>query len=329
MPPRSFSQKVPQLRMAVQLAFLSYTLWTGWQFYHFFLWTKDAGPYVARPPAVESFLPIGALLSLKRLILTAEFDQAHPAGLTIFLAALCLGLMARKGFCGWICPVGAISNLVEQLSAKTKMLFRLPGWLNSPLLGLKYLLLAFFCYAIFWRMPLQAVKGFMSSPYYLTADGRMLLFFLEPSRLALIITLAIIAISLIVRNFWCRFLCPYGALLGIAAWFGPFSLQRDKETCSHCQKCSQSCPAEIPIHNKDSLRSPECVGCLECTAVCPVQGCLRLSTFNKTTPLWLLPLMVFLLYFAFYLWAKLSGHWHGVLGDHVLKNIYQNFLHAP
>lgn len=323
----SLRQKLPHLRLTIQLAFLSYTLWMGWKFYHFFLWTKDAGPYAARHPAVEGFLPIGALLSSKRLFLSGEFDPLHPAGLTIFLAALCLGLLARKGFCGWICPVGAVSNLAEQLSNKLKILFTLPGWINTPLLGLKYFALAFFGYAIILFMPLDAVKNFMGSPYYVTADGRMLLFFLEPSRLALIITLTIIFLSFIVRNFWCRYLCPYGALLGLLALIGPFALKRDKESCTNCQKCSQSCPAEIVVHTKDSLRSPECIGCLECTAACPVEGCLRLTACNKTTPLWLLPVIILALYFAFYIWAELTGHWHGRLDADSLKNIFMAILH--
>ncbi len=328
MPTTSFRQHLPRLRLAVQLSFLTFTLWMGWQFYLFYQWTRDLGAYTPRPPAVEAFLPLGALVALKRFVLTGYFDQAHPAGLTILLAALTLGILARKGFCGWICPVGVVSNLAEQLSTRLQILRPLPRWLELPLLGLKYLLLAFFGYLILWRMPLAAVKGFMASPYYLSADGRMLLFFLEPTTLALTITLAIILTSFIVRNFWCRFLCPYGALLGLLASMGPFVVKRDEGLCSQCQQCSRSCPAEIQIHNKVAVRSPECLGCLECTAVCP-EHCLQVKACNKKTPSWLLPLVISALYGSIYLWARLSGHWQGNLSAEALKTIYQNFLHTP
>lgn len=325
----SFRHHLPRLRLAVQLAFLTFTLWMGWQFYLFYQWTRDLAPYTPRPPAVEGFLPLGALVALKRLVLTGDYDLVHPAGLTILLAALTLGLLARKGFCGWICPVGATSNLAERFSKRLKINCTLPRWLTLPLLSLKYLLLAFFSYLIIWQMPLAAVKEFMASPYSLTADGRMLLFFLQPTTLALSITLTIIAVSFIARNFWCRFLCPYGALLGLLAWPGPFALQRNKETCSHCRKCSQACPAEIQVHTKSTVRSPECLGCLECTAACPVEGCLRLTVANKRTPLWVLPLSVLALFFAFYAWARLTGHWQGELDHQFLKNMYQMVLHQP
>ncbi len=329
MPTTSFRQQIPRLRLAIQLSFLTFTLWMGWQFYLFYQWTRDLAPYTPRPAAVEGFLPIGALVSLKRLVLTGYFDQAHPAGLTIFLAALTLGLLARKGFCGWICPVGTVSNLVEQLSTRLKILVTLPGWLNLPLLSLKYLLLAFFGYLIIWNMPLEAIKGFMASPYYLSADGRMLLFFLEPGPLTLTITLAIILISLIVRNFWCRFLCPYGALLGLLAYIGPVAIKRDEGLCSQCQQCSRICPADIPVHGKVAIRNPECLGCLECTAICPEQECPQVTACNKPMAMWMLPLAIIVIYGSIYLWAQLTGHWQGNLSDGALKMIYQKFLHAP
>lgn len=329
LPSLAHRRQLPRLRLAVQLAFLAFTLWMGWRFFLFYQWTRDQAPYTPRPPAVEGFLPIGALVSLKRLLLSGEFDMVHPAGLTILLAALCIGLLARKGFCGWICPVGTVANLAERFSKRLRILLTLPTWLRLPLTGVKYVLLAFFAYLIFWGMSLPAVIGFMESPYYLTADGRMLLFFLEPSALALTITMVIIAASVVLRNFWCRFLCPYGALLGLLAWVGPFAIRRDSATCIACRQCSASCPADIAVHTRQSLRSPECIGCLECTAACPVEGCLTLTTAGKTSPLWLLPLLTLALFFAFYLWARLSGHWQGSISDEALKMFYQMVLHTP
>ncbi|MCA1764708.1 MAG: 4Fe-4S binding protein, partial [Desulfobulbaceae bacterium] len=104
------------LRLAVQAAFALFCLYCGYLFYLFYRWAMGASEsYVARPPSVEAFLPIGALVSLKRLVLTGVYDPIHPAGLTIFIAALLIGFLFRKGLCGWICPVGFTSNLVEKL----------------------------------------------------------------------------------------------------------------------------------------------------------------------------------------------------------------------
>jgi len=104
------------LRTLVQSGFAAFCLFAGYQFYHFYLWAMgESEVYVPRPPSVEGFLPISALLGLKRLMLTGRYDEIHPAGLTIFLSALIIALLLRKGFCGWICPVGFCPNLIEKL----------------------------------------------------------------------------------------------------------------------------------------------------------------------------------------------------------------------
>ena len=146
MKPSLTSKYITRLHLTSQSVFALFCLVVGWQFYQFYLWATSASGRVApmRPPAVEAFLPLGALVSLKRLVLSGEYDAIHPAGLSIFLAALFLGLFLRKGFCGWICPVGFASNLAEKIGRKMRILVTIPTWLDLPLLSLKYLLLAVF-----------------------------------------------------------------------------------------------------------------------------------------------------------------------------------------
>ena len=131
-----------------------------------------------RPPGVEAFLPIAALLSLRHLFLTGEVHSVHPAGLVILVLVLLLGLLAKKAFCSWVCPVGTAS---EALAALSQRLFRrkiaLPRLLDLPLRSLKYLLLAFFVWAVFFQMGPAAVADFLDSPYNRVADVKMLYFF--------------------------------------------------------------------------------------------------------------------------------------------------------
>ena len=68
-----------------------------------------------RPAAAEAFLPLSALLGLKRFLLTGQYDPIHPAGLTILLVALCTAILCRRGFCGYLCPVGWLSGLLARL----------------------------------------------------------------------------------------------------------------------------------------------------------------------------------------------------------------------
>ena len=105
---------LPRLRGIVQGAWVLFFVLVGIEFHRFFTQAVSGAPVAARrPPAVEGFLPISALVGLKRLVATGTFDEVHPAGLTILIAAIVSSLAARKSFCSWVCPVGGISRALE------------------------------------------------------------------------------------------------------------------------------------------------------------------------------------------------------------------------
>lgn len=320
-----FIKNITPIRHTVQATFGLFTLYSGYRFYLFYQWALGHGDYVARPAAVEGFLPISALLSLKRLILTGEFDPIHPAGLVIFMAALLIGLVARKGFCGWICPVGFVSHLTQWLGTKSKILQTTPRWLAYPLSGIKYLLLAFFLFVIGWKMDAAAISAFLQTPYNLAADAKMLQFFLAPSTLTLGIMIFLVVISCFIANFWCRFLCPYGALLGLLAFFSPLKINRNPLHCIDCRKCDRTCPGGITVSQKERIYSAECIGCLECVAACPKKDCLTIQGPNrKTAAAWLIPLFTVVIFLGFWLTARLSNHWQSRVDPATFKQMYQH-----
>ena len=324
-------KRIKTLRTLVQAGFALFCLYAGYRFYLFYLWATDqSATYVSRPPSVEAFLPIGALVGLKRFILSGNYDMIHPAGLTIFLAAMCIGLLLRKGFCGWICPVGFASNLMEKTGRKLKINWKLPIWLDLPILSIKYQLLFLFLFLIAWKMTLKELEYFHNSPYNLAVDAKMLLFFLSPSRLAAGIMIFLVVISLFIRNFWCRYLCPYGALLGLLALFSPFQVKRDKKTCIDCKKCEKICPASITLTTKKTIRTGECIGCMECISICPVEDCLTLAVpYKKKNSILLLPAAVVTTYLLFYAVSLLTGHWYSVVPPEVMKEIYSILTEIP
>lgn len=279
---------------------------------------------------MEAFLPISALLGLKRLVMTGNWDPVHPAGLSIFLAILIASLLWRKGFCAWTCPVGAVSNMFERIGRRLGTIRNLPSWIDLGLLSLKYLLLGFFIYIILWKMNLKQVEGFISSPYNISVDARMLLFFTKPSFLSLAVFAFLALTSLFIRNFWCRYLCPYGALLGILALASPVQITRDQKSCTGCGKCERACPSSIKITRMQTVRTCECTGCMECLPVCPVKECLSPSLVpgRKRVPKYLIPLGTVLTLAFFYILSLTFGHWHSLVPDDSLKNIYQMQLLA-
>ncbi len=83
--------------------------------------------------------------------------------------------------------------------------------------GLKYILLGLFV-AVIGFMSATALEDFMSTPYGLVADVKMLNFFRDIGITAAVVIGLLVLLSMLVQNFWCRYLCPYGALMGFASF---------------------------------------------------------------------------------------------------------------
>ena len=104
--PRSKPFGPSALHRLVQAVFFLAMLAAGIQFAFFAAWAMGASErFVPRPASAEGFLPISALIALKRLVLTGQWDPVHPAGLAILLCALAAAVFFRKGFCGYVCRV--------------------------------------------------------------------------------------------------------------------------------------------------------------------------------------------------------------------------------
>lgn len=320
------------LRAIVQWSTASLCIWIGIEFYYFVAWglSNGASTYVSRPPGVEGFLPISALISLKYWLQTGIVNEIHPSGLFIFLAIVLIGLFLKKAFCSWLCPIGTISESLWNFGQK---IFRrnlaLPRWLDYPLRSLKYLLLVFFLWAIA-QMDVDALRTFIYSPYNKVADIKMYLFFAEISSFALWTIITLVFLSVLIKNFWCRYLCPYGGLLGIVSWLSPIKVTRTAETCIDCTLCTRACPANITVHANEKVWSDECTSCLECVAVCPVKNTLdlRLPSKKKVIPNWLFGVLVVSLFTGVTLFAMLRGEWQNRIPKEEYLRRMQN-LDAP
>jgi len=303
-------------RRIIQVAYALLCLWIGVEFFLFMRWGASGGSahYVARPPGAEGFLPISALMSLRQWVETGRITPIHPAGLFILLAVLGTGLLLKKGFCGWLCPVGTLSELLWGLGRR--LLGRnlaLPRWGDWPLRMLKYLLLGLFLLAIF-SMDTESLGAFLDGPYNRMADLKMYLFFARISGLALGVVLTLGLLSLIVQNVWCRYLCPYGALLGLLSLASPLKVRREESTCIDCGRCTRACPSRIPVHAAKRVHSDECMACLRCVEACPVKDTLALEAPGRfrLSGLRFGALVVGLFMLVCGL-AMALGHWHNAI----------------
>ncbi|GAB4171204.1 MAG: 4Fe-4S binding protein [Calditrichia bacterium] len=269
-----------QYRLLVQLLFLFTTLWIGVEFIIFVDQLESgAASVISRPPGVEAFLPISALISLKYWLLTGIFNSIHPSGLVLLLIIMATAVFLKKGFCGWVCPIGLLSDWLAKLNQWIfPKSFKMPKFLDYPLRSLKYLLLLFFLYAIVIQMDVTQLKLFIYSPYNRIADIKMYYFFKYISAFSLKVILILVLLSVVFPYFWCRYLCPYGALLGFTSIISPFKIRRNAETCIDCEKCTKVCPARLPVHRKKQIQSDECNACMNCVAACPVKDTLYMAT---------------------------------------------------
>ena len=305
-------QNASHWRQLIQWLFLGWCIFLGVQFGMFVrhFETKGMSGYVPRPPGIEGFLPIGSLVSLKSFVMTGYFDQVHPAALVLFLTFLGIALLARKSFCSFICPVGTLSEGLWKLGDKLfGRNFRIWRPLDLLLQFCKYALLLFFIKIILIDMPITALKGFLGAPYWAIADVKMLHFFTRMSTTSMVVIGVLSLLSVIYKNFWCRYLCPYGAFLGLLSMLSPFRIVRCKDKCIDCGTCSGRCPSLIDVQNKLRVNSPECTACLTCVSKCPENGALDIAFWNKPVQRLAFVVFVLVLFGGGVLTGIMTDHW--------------------
>ncbi|MBL8214726.1 MAG: 4Fe-4S binding protein [Bryobacterales bacterium] len=322
-----------KLRCGMQAAFLLLNLWIGAQFY-LFVRQFETGNITgwSRPAGVEGWLPIAGMMNTKYWLQTGEVPVIHPAAMVLFVTFLLVSLLFRKAFCGWLCPIGAISEALWKLGRETfKRNFVLPRWIDLPLRSLKYILLGLFLYAV-GTMAAPDIAAFLYSPYGIVADVQMLNFFRYLGPTAAVTLIVLVLASVLVRNAWCRYLCPYGALMGFASAPSPLRIWRNEERCIDCAKCAKACPSSLAVDKLVQIRTVECIGCLECVAVCPADDALGVSFVHKRRYLHprAIAAGVALVFLGITGAAKLTNHWDSPIPNQMYERLIpqaQDFRH--
>lgn len=185
--------------------------------------------------------------------------------------AASLLLWGRGPFCGWLCPFGALQELLNKLAKALKIRQRkLPWGLHERLWALKYIvflvLFGFSLHSLDWAERLAEVEPFKTS---------IILKFMREWPYVLFAVVLLI-IGLFIERFYCRYICPLGAALAIPGQLRIFKwLRRYKECGTPCQRCYNDCMVGA-IHPEGNINTNECLYCLHCQVmyfdshVCPV-----------------------------------------------------------
>jgi polyferredoxin len=103
---------------------------------------------------------------------------------------------------------------------------------------------------------------------------------------ALVILVSTLIGSLFIERPFCKYGCPYGALLGLFNKVRIFTIRRNPSTCIHCKACDRACPMNIQVSTAGPVRDHQCITCLKCTSegACPVGETVELmaGTFPIT-----------------------------------------------
>ncbi|MBN2323651.1 MAG: 4Fe-4S binding protein [Spirochaetes bacterium] len=228
-------------------------------------------------PVVGNFhaiCPFGAVETAGRLLFEGSFiPKIHESNLWTFAGVALLTLLFGPLFCGWLCPLGSVQEWIGGIGKRIfkKRYNRFIGEKADRMLGyMRYGVLALILYFTTHSISLvfQRYDPYYALFHFWTGD----VFFT-----ALVVLGFVILLSFFFERPWCRWLCPFGALLGILQLVSPWKIRRNREECTGCGVCKNRCPMRIPLDKKGVVRDTRCNRCLECVTSCRREGALEYS----------------------------------------------------
>ena len=270
-------RKAVKVRAAVQIAFFVLIALTAVN--HSLGETGKSIP-VLSSASLHALCPFGGVVSLYQYLVNSTFvRKIHESSFILMWIGFGIAVLFGPAFCGWVCPFG---SLQEWLGKIGKKIFKkrynsfIPPGIDKYLRYLRYIVLGLILY-------LTAVSGTLIFADY---DPYFALFNFwtgEVAFSALIILGIILLTSFFIERPFCKYACPYGAVLGVFNFFRVFSIKRAKDTCINCKACDRACPMNIVISDKKKVMDHQCITCLECTSenACPVERTVDLTSSRE------------------------------------------------
>lgn len=212
-----------------------------------------------------------AIKEIYTAVINGSFQVAEQMNRLLLLAAVFpITAFFGRFFCGYLCSFGAIGDLLWFVSSKTlKKPITVGQKTERVLKCLKYAVLLFVVIVV-WTIALPidssynpwTVFGMYSSPKGWTNTSVLLS---VGGGLLLLIFIG----SFLIERFFCRYLCPLGAIFTLLSRFRLYRIKKPRNGCGACGLCTKKCGMGIPLNETDTVRSGECIDCFQCLDVCP------------------------------------------------------------
>jgi polyferredoxin len=227
-------------------------------------------------PSVHAICPLGGLENLWAWVAgKSNLQKLFSGTMILFFFTLAFTLIFGRAFCGNICPFGGLQELLGKIS---KRKFAFPQKIDRILRLTKYLLLILvtimaWITASIWISPYDPYAAFSH-----IWEGSEL--FVEMG-IGFAILIIVLGASIFIDRFFCKYLCPAGALYGFISKISPTKIKRNTE-CSSCGLCSRACPMNINVDNVAAVKSAECIACGQCVSAClSKNNAIQMTIFGK------------------------------------------------
>lgn len=218
-----------------------------------------------------------------------------------FAAVVILTFFIGRFFCGWICAFGTFNELIYLFSKKIiDKKINIPEVVNKKLKYFKYIVLLFIIIFI-WTINLSTEKSI--NPWDAFAELVNFKNFFIEMPLAFIFLILIVIGAVFIERFFCRYICPLGAVQALISKFKLITIIKPREKCEKCRLCSENCPMGINLSQVDTVDSGECIVCLKCVDTC-YKNNPNLIILKKLNVRWYFSAAAAVLIFNFIFWGS-------------------------
>ncbi|HOP06012.1 MAG TPA: 4Fe-4S binding protein [candidate division Zixibacteria bacterium] len=217
----------------------------------------------------------------KLIMFRFTWGQWFPAFIAIVLAMLVPSLIGRKLFCGWVCPLGAMQELINKIPFPKKF----KNFNFTAFNTLRFGLLVMFFMTFFWVMDhilyLAEQVGadptgdtwvaFSSYSIYDSINMFHLLHWEYTDAYFIAGFIILFVASLMLYRPFCYLVCPIGAITWLLEKIAPGRIRIDHDACTECGACMEAspCPTIKPLVEQNMKVLPDCTSCGECVRACP------------------------------------------------------------